>query len=172
MLSRGGPWNASHRILRHLGRLIALWHTYSIRYRIDVSERAERYQSCCTLESRNTIMPLIRKRRAVGRCNTTLSRAFETNTLNQAEEADEVDADAETPTQRRRRSSPEDEDVDYFQAAAEADSSTKQMVKNLVRLALASEYSRTPIRRTEINARGVACVANKSVSFHMLTWHV
>ena len=30
---------------------------------------------------------------------------------------------------------------------------TEQMVKNLVRLALACEYTRTPLRRTEVNAR-------------------
>jgi len=34
-------------------------------------------------------------------------------------------------------------------------SSHGQMVKKLVRLALASEYSRQPIRRTDITAKGI-----------------
>ena len=33
-----------------------------------------------------------------------------------------------------------------------------QMVKKLVRLALASEYSRQPIRRTDITAKGIRAV--------------
>lgn len=33
------------------------------------------------------------------------------------------------------------------------------MVKKLVRLALASEYSRNPIRRTDINAKGMCLVS-------------
>ena len=35
-----------------------------------------------------------------------------------------------------------------------ADGSGEQMIKKLVRLALASEYSRQPLRRAEITAKG------------------
>lgn len=71
-------------------------------------------------------------------------------------------AEPETsPAPTRRRQSPPvseassaDDDID-----GEAEDSTQagnqeQMVKKLVRLALASEYSRLPIRRTDISAKG------------------
>ena len=68
--------------------------------------------------------------------------------------------DSPPPTRRRHSPSPSgtssnDEGVD-----GEADGDTQeggshdQMVKKLVRLALASEYSRQPIRRTDITAKG------------------
>lgn len=60
---------------------------------------------------------------------------------------------------RRRRSpsasevSSAEEDVDGEDT--QGGSSNDQMVKKLVRLALASEYSRIPIRRAEISAKGL-----------------
>lgn len=42
------------------------------------------------------------------------------------------------------------EDVD----ATQGDTTMEQMVKNMVRLALACEYSRTPIRRQDISTKG------------------
>lgn len=61
------------------------------------------------------------------------------------------------PQTQRRRPSPGSEDGDFGDGGAgptQGDSNVGQMVKNLVRLALASEYSRTPIRRADINAKG------------------
>ncbi|KAL9003383.1 MAG: hypothetical protein Q9188_003732 [Gyalolechia gomerana] len=86
-------------------------------------------------------MPLIRKRRA------------QTET-------------SPSPPPTRRRPSPAASDVSsagetYGNDTAvgggtQSPSSThEQMVKKLVRLALASEYSRQPIRRADITAKGV-----------------
>jgi len=73
----------------------------------------------------------------------------------------EEDGDSESEvvsqpqTQRRRIShAAEDGEVEDGEAEPTQDSSTEQMVRNLVRLALASEYSRTPIRRSDINTKG------------------
>ncbi|KAK4988410.1 hypothetical protein LTR50_003924 [Elasticomyces elasticus] len=62
------------------------------------------------------------------------------------------------PRAQRRRPSPEAEDEAYDDGAApdatQGDSgSLDQMVKKLVRLALACEYARIPVRRTEITAK-------------------
>ncbi|KAK1141218.1 hypothetical protein N8T08_009257 [Aspergillus melleus] len=89
-------------------------------------------------------MPLIRKRRA------------------EPEPASEDSSSAEPDTQvsfenarRRRRTevASSESDSDGDEDEARAPSSTDVMVKKLVRLALASEYSRLPIRRTDISAK-------------------
>ncbi|SLM40322.1 MAGE protein, partial [Lasallia pustulata] len=89
-------------------------------------------------------MPIIRKRRAQA----------------------EASPPASPPPTRRRRSpsaseaSPVDDNVDGNTTldgeTQGGDSSSHQMVKNLVRLALASEYARQPIRRTDISAKVLA----------------
>ncbi|KAL8683124.1 MAG: hypothetical protein Q9186_000938, partial [Xanthomendoza sp. 1 TL-2023] len=72
-----------------------------------------------------------------------------------------------SPPPTRRRSSPHASDVssqdDAYDGGAAADDSTQgagssheQMVKKLVRLALASEYSRQPIRRMDITTKVIA----------------
>ncbi|KAK4937394.1 hypothetical protein LTR66_015202 [Elasticomyces elasticus] len=84
-------------------------------------------------------MPLIRKRRP-------------------ATQEDASDSEP-APRAQRRRPSPEAEDEAYDDGAApdatQGDSgSLDQMVKKLVRLALACEYARIPVRRTDITAKG------------------
>ncbi|KAL8728883.1 MAG: hypothetical protein Q9166_005123 [cf. Caloplaca sp. 2 TL-2023] len=72
-----------------------------------------------------------------------------------------------SPPPQRRRASPPASDVSSVDEAYDggaavdeetqgAGSSHEQMVKKLVRLALASEYSRQPIRRTDITAKVMA----------------
>ncbi|KAL6713307.1 hypothetical protein ACLMJK_008772 [Lecanora helva] len=65
------------------------------------------------------------------------------------------------PPTRRRRSATASEASSIDEVVDEEDnegtqnsSNHGQMVKKLVRLALASEYSRQPIRRTDITAKG------------------
>ena len=64
------------------------------------------------------------------------------------------------PTRRRHSPSPSEASSIDDGVDGEADGDTQgggshdQMVKKLVRLALASEYSRQPIRRTDITAKG------------------
>ncbi|KAE8406940.1 MAGE family-domain-containing protein [Aspergillus pseudonomiae] len=91
-------------------------------------------------------MPLIRKRRA------------DPPPANSSEPDSSSDSDQEQdpePTPQRRRTlnhtqaSPSDSDDD----ATHHPSSADVMVKKMVRLALASEYARQPIRRTEISAK-------------------
>ncbi|KAH0384512.1 MAGE-domain-containing protein, partial [Aureobasidium melanogenum] len=70
------------------------------------------------------------------------------------EDPDDSDADVRPP-QRRRVSDDADED-DYAGGEAsttQGDGNFEAMVKNMVRLALACEYSRTPIRRPDITAK-------------------
>ncbi|KAI9747500.1 MAG: hypothetical protein M1835_002064 [Candelina submexicana] len=99
-------------------------------------------------------MPLIRKRRA------------EPEAAPSDEEASSPDSpparrNTQTPLQRRRANSNDDEDEDEEAAyvgdedgATQGDgTSMDQMVKKLVRLALASEYSRQPIRRADIGTK-------------------
>lgn len=56
-------------------------------------------------------------------------------------------------TQRRRVSGSPEEDAYNGDSGTHADSSQDQMVKKLVRLALASEYQRRPIRRGDITEK-------------------
>lgn len=71
-------------------------------------------------------------------------------------------ADAEpTPPPTRRRRSPSASDASSVDEEVDGEdtqggSSNDQMVKKLVRLALASEYSRIPIRRADISAKVMA----------------
>ncbi|CAI7614436.1 unnamed protein product [Penicillium glandicola] len=61
-----------------------------------------------------------------------------------------------TPTARRRRRQSEESDSsapDSEDDGPSAPTSTDAMVKKMVRLAIASEYSRLPIRRNDISAR-------------------
>ncbi|KAG9609123.1 MAGE-domain-containing protein, partial [Aureobasidium melanogenum] len=70
------------------------------------------------------------------------------------EDPDDSDADVRPP-QRSRVPDDIDED-DYVGGEASTthgDGNLEAMVKNMVRLALACEYSRTPIRRTDITAK-------------------
>ncbi|KAI4252739.1 MAG: hypothetical protein LQ352_004095 [Teloschistes flavicans] len=96
-------------------------------------------------------MPLIRKRRA------------------------QAETSASPPAVRRRPSPPAsdassvDEAYDD-EAAADGDtqgagSNYDQMVKKLVRLALASEYSRQPIRRADITAKGTLDLSQQQTNF-------
>ena len=48
-------------------------------------------------------------------------------------------------------------------------SSNDQMVKKLVRLALASEYSRIPIRRSDISAKGLG-MRSRSELLKLTIW--
>ncbi len=103
-------------------------------------------------------MPIInRKRRAVS-ASLTLPKHIITANTNLEQQAEPEQSPP--PTRRRHSPSPSgassiDDGVD-----GEADGDTQgggshdQMVKKLVRLALASEYSRQPIRRTDITAKG------------------
>lgn len=89
-------------------------------------------------------MPLIRKRRA------------EPEPVSEESSSAEPDTQVSFENARRRRrtevaSSESDSDGDEDEARAP--SSTDVMVKKLVRLALASEFSRLPIRRTDISAK-------------------
>lgn len=72
------------------------------------------------------------------------------------EDLEESDAEAGPSTQRRRISEA-DVDQSYGEDGEEQTqgdhSNQEQMVKNLVRLALACEYTRAPLRRTDINTR-------------------
>ncbi|KAL8820418.1 MAG: hypothetical protein Q9191_007523 [Dirinaria sp. TL-2023a] len=85
-------------------------------------------------------MPLIRKRRS---------------RLHQQADPDP----SPHPTRRRRSASVSDassiqDAIDGFEDEDNGGSSQEQMVKKLVRLALASEYSRVPIRRGDIAQKG------------------
>ncbi|OGM39919.1 hypothetical protein ABOM_011369 [Aspergillus bombycis] len=91
-------------------------------------------------------MPLIRKRRA----DPPPSDSSEPD----ASSGSEPEQDQGRTPQRRRTSnhtqaSPSDSDDD----ATHHPSSTDVMVKKMVRLALASEYARLPIRRTEVGVK-------------------
>ncbi|KAF2139658.1 uncharacterized protein K452DRAFT_254209 [Aplosporella prunicola CBS 121167] len=80
-------------------------------------------------------MPIVRKRRAPA--------------------ADDVSED-EAPTQRRRISPESDDDdiaEDFEDATQGGAGQLNQMAKKLVRLALACEYSRQPIRRADISTK-------------------
>ena len=74
--------------------------------------------------------------------------------MQQPEEDDEDESPDEStqPATQRRRDSPE-EDAFNGDEGTQADSSLDQMVKKLVRLALASEYQRRPIRRADISEK-------------------
>lgn len=58
------------------------------------------------------------------------------------------------PAARRRRLSPENDEAELSDASnQERNDPQDQMVKKLVRLALACEYNRRPIRRTDISEK-------------------
>ena len=90
-----------------------------------------------------------------------------TNTLQVADD-DEHSEHEQRPRQRRRRDEPEQEPEDSEAPGTDEDqdqdqdmdgmhrdeSEQTQMVKKLVRYALACEYSRTPIRREGIRDKG------------------
>lgn len=103
-------------------------------------------------------MPLIRKRRAV---RTTQSTSKHTsNTGNQiGPAADDESSPSPPTTQRRQRrreetssASPEMSDEEQASASQSA-SSLNALVQKMVRLALACEYARLPIRRADISAK-------------------
>ncbi|KAK0344834.1 hypothetical protein LTR91_009161 [Friedmanniomyces endolithicus] len=75
-----------------------------------------------------------------------------------AEREDEDDGSPEPATQGRRRTTQNDyhsdeDDTGYGNGNGDNDSNAEQMVKKLVRLALACEYSRQPIRRQTIREK-------------------
>lgn len=77
--------------------------------------------------------------------------------IQEPEDEDEVSASPEPATQRRRTTT-HNNDIDDSgfagdDGAAHSDSSVDQMVKKLVRLALACEYQRKPIRRADITEK-------------------
>ncbi|KAJ5748141.1 uncharacterized protein N7511_009837 [Penicillium nucicola] len=63
------------------------------------------------------------------------------------------DSTAGLPSPRRQRQSTSPTTSDSEDGGPSAPSSTDAMVKKMVRLAMASEYSRLPIRRTDISAK-------------------
>lgn len=67
------------------------------------------------------------------------------------EEPDDSDADVRPP--QRRRVSDDEEDFGGEAINTQGDGTLEVMVKNMVRLALACEYSRTPIRRGDITTK-------------------
>ena len=69
------------------------------------------------------------------------------------EEEESPDESPQPATQRRRTSASPEEDAYNGDSGTQADSSQDQMVKKLVRLALASEYQRRPIRRADISEK-------------------
>lgn len=74
--------------------------------------------------------------------------------IQEPDEDDDSPHDSPAPaTQRRRQSASPEEDAYNGDAGTQADSSLDQMVKKLVRLALASEYQRRPIRRADISEK-------------------
>ena len=113
-------------------------------------------------------MPIInRKRRAVGTSSYSFSILPWANAkLKQQAEPE----DSPPPTRRRHSRSPSEASSTDDGIDGEADGDTQgggshdQMVKKLVRLALASEYSRQPIRRTDITAKGAPFLSELSAS--------
>lgn len=82
--------------------------------------------------------------------------------LQPADEEEEEDDSVPAPTQTQRngrRESPSDEDVDIDIDIEEEQNngsgSLGQLSKSLVRYALACEYSRTPIKRQDVNQKGI-----------------
>lgn len=74
------------------------------------------------------------------------------------EESDvsEAEVEPERPAQRRRVSDDDNGEASFgndMDGETQSDSTQEQMVKNLVRLALACEYTRAPIRRSDITAK-------------------
>ncbi|KAL2014779.1 hypothetical protein VTN00DRAFT_2304 [Thermoascus crustaceus] len=94
-------------------------------------------------------MPLVRKRRAEPDPEPEPEES-----ASASDDASE-EAAAEPASRRRRRIEEDSDDEDSASDDEEthAPSSTDVMVKKLVRLALASEYARQPIRRTDISAK-------------------
>lgn len=98
-------------------------------------------------------MSQVRKRRAVSKPipNTpTISNPHQKHPLTQPQ----TDADPSSSRRQRPRSASASSAADMSDEAGHgAPSSLDAMVKKMVRLALASEYSRLPIRRTDISAK-------------------
>ncbi|KAK6002705.1 hypothetical protein QM012_001455 [Aureobasidium pullulans] len=69
------------------------------------------------------------------------------------EDPDDSDADVRPPQRRRISDVDEDDFAGGEASTAQGDGNFEAMVKNMVRLALACEYSRTPIRRNDITAK-------------------
>ena len=68
--------------------------------------------------------------------------------------SEDSDTSSEPATQRRRNSPAAGEDGDHSEIGAAAeDSNLDQMTKKLVRMALACEYQRKPIRRADISEK-------------------
>ncbi|KAJ9637323.1 hypothetical protein H2201_001718 [Coniosporium apollinis] len=87
-------------------------------------------------------MPLIRKRRAP-------------TADDEASEASQENTPAAATQRQRRRPSPASEAGDFADGDedTQGDATLEQMVKKLVRFALACEYARQPIRRADISAK-------------------
>lgn len=71
----------------------------------------------------------------------------------QEEDEESPDDSPQPATQRRREQASPEDDAFNGDGGTQADSSQDQMVKKLVRLALASEYQRRPIRRADISEK-------------------
>lgn len=101
-------------------------------------------------------MPSLRRSR--GAIDTVNDSQRQTQRTSRARE--ESGSEEERPRQRRRITRDADEDADGSDDDADATQNgggdVEFMVKDLVRLALASEYSRAPIRRTVISTKGAA----------------
>lgn len=74
----------------------------------------------------------------------------------EASDAEEDVAQAAATQRQRQQASPGTETPDYIYGDedTQGDASLDQMVKKLVRFALACEYARQPIRRADISAKG------------------
>ena len=100
-------------------------------------------------------MPLIqRKRRAVSEVLKRRSCTRTDPSAKQQDDEDESPDDSPAPaTQRRRTSDSPNEDAFNGDSGVQTDTNADQMAKKLVRLALASEYQRRPIRRADISEK-------------------
>lgn len=110
--------------------------------------------------SRNNNMPprSSRKRRAVSLPTSLTSNYLQVAQVDEDEDEDEVDVPTPTQTQRNRprEDTPEDDDDDAEEDIHNGAGSLTQLSKSLVRYALACEYSRTPIKRADINQKGTS----------------
>ncbi|KAI9720840.1 MAG: hypothetical protein M1812_002679 [Candelaria pacifica] len=97
-------------------------------------------------------MPLVRKRRAEPEITSDQEAS--------SPDSPPAQRNTQTPRQRRRANSDDDDEEEEPTYVGDEDGVTQgdgtsmdQMVKKLVRLALASEYSRQPIRRADIGTK-------------------
>lgn len=100
-------------------------------------------------------MPLVRKRQAVSTIRESRTLALTSKPPQDLSDNDEGgDGASELRPSQPTISYAEDDAVAGDRAGSDA-SNVSQLVKKLVRFALACEYARQPIRRADINAKGI-----------------